>query len=536
MNVKLGKRAASLYFALCVMLLTIVFRLISIVSKGYTAVSEATSARSIEVASSRGCIYDKNYEPLVNTEYESYAALLPDSALLAQITASLGENEAARVSEAFGKGQMIISKTEHDFASDSAYSFRTVKRYGEDYVCAHIIGYTDSTGNDGVCGVEKAFDSLLDSFSGTLSLSFTQSGYETALPGCGFTVKNDGYLSSGGLVLTIDKKLQSFVEKTAEDFGIITGACVVLDLKDNSVAACASFPDFLPNAPGKSLSDENEPFINRALCAYPVGSVFKPFIAAAAAERGTKPPEKYNCTGSIAVGETVFNCYSSTAHGEIGMSEAIEKSCNCYFISLGLELGKASILGTAADFGFGKGIFLADGITASAGNLPDEADINSAPALANLCFGQGELTATPLQLAAAYAAFANGGYYKAPYILKQQIDGNGRAIAYYRPHEGERIISAASAAEVSEYLYNNIELGLGKNAKPENTDAAGKTATAQTGRYENGKEILDTWFAGYFPYKNPQYVIVIFKEKGSTASSDCAPMFKAVADYLYFNS
>ena len=75
--------------------------------------------------------------------------------------------------------------------------------------------------------------------------------------------------------------------------------------------------------------------------------------------------------------------------------------------------------------------------------------------------------------------------------------------------------------------------GTGINGAPYNTEAAGKTATAQTGRFDdNGREYLCTWFAGFFPFENPQYAVVVLNEKGSTASVDCAPVFKKIAERI----
>ena len=73
---------------------------------------------------------------------------------------------------------------------------------------------------------------------------------------------------------------------------------------------------------------------------------------------------------------------------------------------------------------------------------------------------------------------------------------------------------------------------FGRGAKPKNTTAAGKTATAQTGKFENGEELYNTWFSGWFPAENPRYVITVFKERGSGGASDCAPVFKAIADKI----
>ena len=86
---------------------------------------------------------------------------------------------------------------------------------------------------------------------------------------------------------------------------------------------------------------------------------------------------------------------------------------------------------------------------------------------------------------------------------------------------------------IGKCLYHNMISGTGAGGRPVNTVAAGKTATAQTGRYdENGVEQLCTWFAGYFPYTAPRYTVVIFNEKGRSAAVDCAPVFKEIAEEI----
>ena len=116
-------------------------------------------------------------------------------------------------------------------------------------------------------------------------------------------------------------------------------------------------------------------------------------------------------------------------------------------------------------------------------------------------------------------------------MLKELIDDKGEVYGYYKSETEYNAISLKTCETVNTALYNNMLNGTGVNGNSSLTASAGKTATAQTGRYdENGKEILCTWFAGFFPYEEPLYSVVIFNENGSTASSDCAPVFKAVME------
>ena len=142
------------------------------------------------------------------------------------------------------------------------------------------------------------------------------------------------------------------------------------------------------------------------------------------------------------------------------------------------------------------------------------------------------MLATPLQIAAAYNVFANKGIYINPTLLKELIDDKGEAYAYYKSEDCHYVISEKNCEIINRSLYNNMLNGTGATGCPSNVTAAGKTATAQTGRYEENNEILCTWFAGFFPYEDPLYTIVVFNEKGSLASKDCAPVFRSCIEQI----
>ena len=86
---------------------------------------------------------------------------------------------------------------------------------------------------------------------------------------------------------------------------------------------------------------------------------------------------------------------------------------------------------------------------------------------------------------------------------------------------------------LKEYLLNVVKEGTGKPAFSSLFDSCGKTATAQSGQYNNGEEIKHSWYVGFFPYEKPEYVICVMKENGISGSNDCAPVFKEVAEEIY---
>jgi cell division protein FtsI/penicillin-binding protein 2 len=516
---------------LCALFAAVLTRLAYLQTGTRAAVAADTGEKTVAVAQSRGYIYDRNLVPLVNTETRNVAAVLlcgatrelvPGGAVLLH-----GSRDAQNVLVTF-ETETPVKET------PCSVNVRTVVRYGARQLCTHLIGYTDAAGS-GVCGIEKSYDKILNDAAGNIGVSYTANGLGEAIAGVGIKIKDENYDSPAGVVLTIDVRAQRIAEEALYASEIKKGAAVVLAADTGEILALASVPAYNVNDVAASLQDPDLPFLNRALATYPVGSVFKPFVAAAAMEHGVICPENYECTGQTGVGELSFRCYSGVSHGEIGLSGAIERSCNCYFISLGQTLGAEALTETAALFGFGRQIRLTGDILSSAGNLPDKTRLSSPGALANLSFGQGELLASPLQLAAAFAAIANGGVYRAPYLTKALVDGTKKEYAYYKNETENRAASEETCKILSVCLRQNMLGGTGKTGASELFAAAGKTATAQTGDIKpDGTERLCTWFCGYFPYEAPRFVVAVFNEDGAFASEDCAPVFRAISEGIYY--
>ncbi|MBE6715396.1 MAG: penicillin-binding protein 2 [Ruminococcaceae bacterium] len=523
------KRAHILFISVIFILGMLSFRILMIQGDTLVDVAEIQSTKSVTLAVSRGYIYDRNGNPLVNTVKTDKSVVLSNN-MTTNTIKNLFSSEAAK------DGIFIKTGTIAEKDSDYIKNFYELKRYSDNQLCKHIIGYTDSTGY-GVCGIEKAFDRILDEAKGSLKVSFKTNAQGNALVGNGFEIFNDNYDSSAGISLTIDKDIQRITEEAMKNSDITCGAAVVIDVETGGILASVSLPEYDIENLGEYLNKENQPFLNRALNAYPVGSVIKPFIAAAALEEGFNLFSVYECKGYYNTGGNVFKCYNSNKHGTEDLNTAIQNSCNTYFINIGISAGKEQIIRTLDLFGFGKEIQLCTTLIASSGNLPTSEEITSDSQLANLCFGQGELTVTPIQLAAAYSALARNGEYKEPYLLNELYDNNKQIYGYYKTENKYTSVSEKTCDIINTSLYNNMLNGTGSSACPENVTAAGKTATAQTGRYDaNGNEILCTWFAGFFPYEDPQYTLVIFNEYGSSASEDCGPVFKQIAEKITKNS
>lgn len=497
------------------------------------AVSAALAAgRRVHLDTSRGFLYDRALRPLVYTQTRNLAAVLLPAGEPFDPAAAYRAN-GANAGTLTQRGVCCTFETETPIPeSAAAVNVTLYRRYAENQLCRHLIGYLNAEGR-GVSGLEKAFDRLLTEAGGAVSLRYEADADGHALLGSALTVENGGYASPAGLVLTLDRRFQIAAETALTAGGVEKGAAVVLRARDSAILALASVPVFDPENPAASLEDPALPFLNRALAAYPVGSVFKPFVAAAAIDAGLNVNGGFVCDGTLDVSGVSFSCYNKNAHGETDLTGAIVNSCNTYFIDLARRLGGEKLRKAAAAFGFGSAISLTGTIRSAAGALPSESSLEAPAALANFGFGQGEFTASPLQLAAAYAALARGGLYLPPYLLKAIVDDNLNETAYYEPEPGGMAASAEACRIVNESLYANMQTGTGVNGRPKNASAAGKTATAQTGALnDRGAERLCTWFCGFAPFEEPAFVIVVFREDGEAASQDCAPVFRMIAERI----
>lgn len=524
------KRVIVSFLTTAVLAASLLLRIAFISNSQYSEAASEISAKVINVSESRGMIYDRNSKPLVFRNARTVLAVNPTPEALVCLKKELRREEYETAYKEYKDGTPFVIECEkYTGDCEDIVPLTVYDRYNENDTAVNLIGYLNGE-NQGQSGIEKAFDDYLSEASGSLSVRFSVDVSGRALSGKGIEVKDENYASEAGVKLTIDREIQRISEEAMERNGIKTGAVVVLDCETSEILAIASAPSFDRFNLEESLENSDSPFINRALSAYSVGSVFKPVVAACALEKGIDPDFKYICSGYIDAGGQRFHCYNQTAHGEISMSEAMAVSCNCYFINLGLQTGAQEIISLASELGFGKEITLAEGLAADKGILPEPDSIDSKAALGNLSFGQGTLLATPLQIAAMYCAFANGGYYREPYVLKELIDEDGITAAYYKSEVNNKVLPDSICEAVCGMLEKTVEEGSGKGAKPMCYEAAGKTATAQTGWYENGSEVVHTWFAGYYPADEPEYVIAVFKENGSVSSTDCAPVFRDIAD------
>ena len=517
------KRAICVFVLIAASFSFLAFR-ISDISSQFVAAESVSSGVRLDIATLRGTIYDCNMKPLTNCKTAFSAIAKPTLKALSLLEKELELHTFSAVREKLSSGEPVaVAVSGNISGSDDVTLVSYPERY-DSFAC-HIIGYLGSDGR-GVSGVEKAFDGLLSDAGGELYARVATDANGRVLIGEKTQIFGNSF-PRAGVILTIDRDIQRIAEEALDKSGAVCAAVVVTDVETGAVRACASRPGFDRGNIAAVLNDPDSPLINRAFSAFSVGSVFKPVVAAAALENGIESSRSYECTGSVTLNGVTFNCHKKDGHGVVDMETALAVSCNTYFISLALETGADRIIETAKAFGFGEQTVFADSLRSKGGNLPEKVD--SKAATANLAFGQGELTATPLQICTMMSIIANGGYAIEPYLVEGEADSHGNTVRNGGYYERRQIISQKTASLLQQFLIAVVEKGSGSRAKTELFAAAGKTATAQTGKFENGAEIYNAWFAGYFPVDNPKYSVVIMKENGGEGAVSCAPVFREIA-------
>ena len=491
-------------------------RIYFIAQTDYTKVSTRQSTRTVTVGEKRGEIFDRNFTPLVNAQKKLLAVVTP---CVASYEYLKGKADDAYLREKIKNGSPFIIEIEEEISTEFIRTFEVTDRYTADPLAVHIIGYTDYSGKIGLTGIESSFDNYLSKNSGKLTVSFQVDAVGRVLAGMDKYINDENFTSQAGVVLTIDKEIQQITEKALTESKIRSGSAIVMSAHSGDILALASVPEYDPKNVADSLAAENSPFVNKALMSYSVGSIFKPVVAACALENGISPLLEYECKGEIKVGDKIFKCYNNKCHGKINMTEALTVSCNTYFINLIMKVDLDLLMKLCTDMGLGQNITLASKIKSSAGTLPTKKSLEIKGNLANFAFGQGDFSATPLQIVSVYHTLSTGNA-----VAPKLVFGltNYMGLMTKEPSLPQRkVLSDKTVLNLK-----NMLSAVGESYSLENS--AGKTGTAQSGIYTDEKETLRTWLAGYYPSENPRYIIVIMNENGSSGTADCVPVFRSL--------
>ena len=401
----------------------------------------------------------------------------------------------------------------------------------------------------GVTGVEAKFNSALHGRAGGVSVKVNSMGYRQSED------VDTQPRPGNNVTLTLDLDLQRAAEASLKNRQgeNVNGAVVVMDVRTGDVLAMVSSPTFDPNDFAVGISVEKYRQVlelsaekNHTITTenYAPGSIFKPVVALAALENGLNPEENYTVQADPAnPGKGYYNKDNikkkdTAPPGDYNFKKALIHSSNAYFIHYGLKTaGVKNIvrIGQQLHLGESAGIFANQ---ETPGSFPKLTRVQSSAwhdgDTANLCIGQGEIDVTPIQVAVAYSAFANGGKVFWPRIVSRiepQDTANGEVAtnfpsAQIRDH---LIVKPRSLKILHDAMFADVQSneGTGRKAAVQGFNICAKTGTAQLQDSANRLTGHNYWFASFAPYESPRYAVVVLVQSATESGSGgetCAPI------------
>lgn len=374
----------------------------------------------------------------------------------------------------------------------------------------------------GITGLERAFDEFLLP-EGETKLLYHVDRYGGPLFGIDvrYTAPANPYYPVS-VKTTLDKELQQMAERILNKHEVKKGGLVLLDIESNEVLAMASRPSVHSESPF-----EDEGTKNLMLERHFPGSIFKTIIAAGAIEE------------NLINGDSTFNCSldiqgkplveEKDQKGVLNLEDSFAQSCNYTFGELGKQLMEkneaaidtmASMLGVTSKVGWRGNVFHFP----SFAQIPneekgvvwdDEQDKKVSLAVAQTSIGQKEVRLTPLAVANMMATIARGGKSKEVKLVSDIVYKNGTTLYSFPDHDLDKERLSNYTVMQLQHLLREVvtnEAGTGRRFQSLPFEVAGKSGTAQTGKYFEGdvnKELVNRWFAGYFPFQQPKYAMVV---------------------------
>jgi penicillin-binding protein 2 len=411
---------------------------------------------------------------------------------------------------------------------------RPLRHYPYNRLASHLLGYLNEIDlwrlnklSDygynvkdivGYGGIEEKYDYFLRQQEGIFSVEVNHRGKFVRV--LGYKPPQNGR----DIQLTIDLEIQKIVEANLNGRD---GSVVIMDPNTGEIIAMASYPDFNPavfvERKGedllKTFGASKESFLNRAISGiYPPGSIFKNIVAVAALESSKiNFSTTFFCPGKMAIGNREFACWNT--HHEQDLIGALAHSCDVFFYSSGLRLGGQGIYDYAIKFGLAhptdidlpyeaKG-FVPSPLWKRIHKLQNWFDGDTA----NFSIGQGDLMVTPIQMARMIAVFANDGWLVNPFVAKNI---SGYDITSYHRKSIKVPFKERNIRRVCEGLRKVVtdRDGTANVLSTVGISVAGKTGTVQVPHGQS-----HAWFAGYFPYELPKYVICVMLEHGGSGSA-----------------
>lgn len=420
---------------------------------------------------------------------------------------------------------------------------------------SHIFGYTGSitkeeleeapeeyllTDTTGKAGLERYWEEQLKGKHGQTYTEVDALGQTVRVTD--IAEKQDGY----NLRTSIDKELQQKIEEDArarmEEYGVERSAVIALDPRTGEMLASVSLPSFNSNdfvgsisadAYSQLVENENRPLFNRAVAgSFPTGSTFKPIVLSAALQEGVVTPRTtVNSTGGLRLNQWFFPDWKAGGHGITDARKAIAWSVNTYFYYIGggyedfQGLGVQRITDYARLFGFAEPLGI-DIPNEAAGFLPSKEWKETVKGerwyigdTYNISIGQGDLLASPLQVATMTSFFANGGTIYKPHFVTALLNPDNSVAKTVAPEVLRHdFIDPENIRVVREGMKGTIDYGSARSLQQVGVPLAGKTGTAQWSSVKPNH----AWFTGFAPYDNPEIVLTVLLEEGETSDNAVA--------------
>lgn len=502
----------------------------------------------IQLLASRGAIYDRNGRLVVSNVVN--VSFVADPKLVGNRAGEI----ASRFAQVFGKPRSIyLAKLEDkerrfvwlergalpqyarfiDTKKQQGLLMvnepRRVYHYGQ--VAGQIVGTTDID-NNGLTGLELQRDEILKGRNGFVIMQ--NDGLNQPRPSVDYPREEP--VNGRDIVLTMDidyqtvaeEELRRGIEASKADEGLV----VMMQPFTGEVLALAQYPGFNPVHAGtqpaalsriRAITDQFEP-----------GSMFKIVAASAAIEHGlVKPWQKFNAENGRYVriiGKERVPLTDTHPYQTLTFEQAVAVSSNIVMAKVSDVVGGERLYKMAQRYGFGI-----ETMVELPGEIRGELKVPglwSGTTLNSMAIGY-EVGVTPLQVAAAYCAVANGGMLMKPYIIKQIVSPDGE-IRQEDHAPIRRVISKTTAETLARFFEEVVESGTGKEAKVRGLRIAGKTSTARknvNGKYETDRHTAS--FVGYFPAESPEVVCLVMldhpREGGQTGGMASAPIFREIA-------
>ena len=553
----------------------------------YHQLAENNHQRTLGLRARRGMVFDRDGRVLVENRNSLNISLVREQvddldstiALLSEVAGVPGAAlqsvvDRSRRAPAYQPIVLIRDATIGQVSAVAAHALEMpglfvqelpARYYPAAEVAAHLFGYVGEVSDaqlasaefDGVrsgavvgkSGIESTYNALLTGKDGARQVVVDAIGREVDT--MGETAPAEGRQ----LKLTLDYDLQEAAEAAFKVAGF-DGAAVVLDPRSGEILSLVSLPAYDPNAFAMGIDsatwtglndDTRRPLNNRALQGrYSPGSTFKIAMAVAALEEGVvDADERVTCNGGGTFYGRFYQCWGT--HGSVDMREALERSCNTYFYTLGqkMEVDQIHKWATALGLGVMSGIDLPHEVQGLVPSTAWKREARGEPwypgETISVAIGQGAVGVTPLSLAVMMATVVNGGTRVTPHLLKAVNDGDGWVPAQPPGPRSQVQLSPETLRAVTDGLWRVVNgQGTGGRGRIEGRDVIGKTGTAQVISLKGRAAIGETdpeffnhgWFVFAAPAHAPEIAGVVFGEHNEHGSLS-APIAKHVME-TYF--